>query len=91
LLQLRQYPWWPTTWVSTTGRSASNDEIVEHGIFQNARRSAAGLILEAVYQGLSYTGTIRSPDLSQDDLVLLRHILLQHYGEPMRVVASLDF
>jgi hypothetical protein len=39
--------------------------------------------------GVICTATI-SPHLPEDTLILLRHILLQKYGEPMAAVEDLD-
>lgn len=64
--------------------------MIRVGIFQNARHVPDGLSLEAEHDGVICTAIISSAKLSQDDLILLRHILLQHCGKEMRIVADLN-
>jgi hypothetical protein len=48
-----------------------------------------GLLLVVDDNGVICTATIAS-NLSADFFILLRHILLQHWGEPMEVVENID-
>lgn len=89
--RLKDYPWWPNVWATPNGSGIADDAIVRAGIFQNARRVLGGLNLEVEYRNVICTARINSSDMSLDHLILLRHILLQHYREPMRIVADLDF
>ena len=89
--RLKDYPWWPTVWATPAGWFITDDEMIRVGLFQNARRVAGGLSLEAAHGGVICTARINSSEMSLDQLILLRHILLQHYREPMRIVADLEF
>jgi hypothetical protein len=49
------------------------------------------LVLEVEHRGKLCAATIEvSPNLTEEDLILLRHILLQHHGEEMRIIADLN-
>lgn len=87
--RLRDYPWWPTVWFSPTGWYLTH-EVIRGGIFRNSRRVAGGLSLEVEHEGIVCTATIESSNISQENVILLRHILLQHCGEEMRLVADLN-
>jgi hypothetical protein len=91
LPRLRNNSWWPTVWVSPTGWFVTNEEIIRIGRFQNARHTTDGLRLEVEHQGIICTATIKSsPDLSENNLILLRDTLLQYCREEMRSVADLE-
>ena len=88
---LKDLPWWPTVWVSQTGDSHTSAEISRDGVLKNVRLLDNGLSLVVDYKGVVCTGVITRPsDLSQDSLILLRHILLQCWGQPMDVLENID-
>lgn len=88
--RLKDYRWWPTVWVSSAGWCLTNEEIIRVGRFHNAKHVTDGLRLEAEHQGVICTATINHLEMSEDSLILLRHILLQYYREEMQIVANLD-
>jgi len=42
------------------------------------------------HAGVLFKATITSAKLSEEDLILLHHILMQHHGEEMSIIASLN-
>ena len=86
---LKDFQWWPTSWIAQEFNAPTPAEISKDGILQNAQMLDWGLQLVVDYKGVVCTATI-IPRLSNDRLILLRHILLQHYGEPMKVVEKID-
>jgi len=58
-------------------------------VFTNARSLPGGLTLVVDYTGVIYTAKIGA-HLSEDFLFLLRHILMQHLGEPISAVEHFD-
>lgn len=87
---LREFSWWPSVWVTPAGWFVTHEEMIRVGSFQNARHSIDGLSLEAEHEGVICKATITSAELSKEDLILLRHILMQHHGEEMSVIANLN-
>lgn len=61
----------------------------ENGVLKNVRTQPGGLTLMVDQNGVIYTARIVT-NLSEDFLILLRHILLQHRGEPMDVVENIE-
>ena len=92
MTRLKDFPWWPTVWVNERGASLAPAELSTDGTLKNARPTGnSGLSLIVDYRGIIFTAIIsRPPTLSQDSLILLRHILLQHWGEAMCVVENID-
>lgn len=88
--QLKDFAWWPTTWSATTGNDPTAAEINKYGVLKNVRRVSRALILVIDCNGVICTATI-APSVSEDILILLRHILLQHWDEPIRLVAEIEF
>jgi hypothetical protein len=86
---LKEFPWWPTAWVEERGGSASPTEVSKDAVLKNARRVPGGLTLVVDHNGVTYTAQI-AVHLSEDVLILLRHILLQHWGEPLAAVENFD-
>ena len=84
---LRDFPWWPSDWTNAAGASLPTAEIREHGVLQNASRRSDNLTLTVELNGVTYTAKITA-QLSEDFLILLRHILLQHWGETMEAVEN---
>ena len=87
--QLKMLQWWPTAWLPDAGSAPTAEEVRKNGVLKNVRRSVDTLTLVVDCNGVICTATI-SPNLPEDTLILLRHILLQHYGQPMAVVEDLD-
>src|SRR5512135_1030674 len=87
--QLKTLPWWPTAWIAETGDTITPEEIRKNGVLINVRRFSNALTLVVDVKGATCKETV-GPALSEDRLILLRHILLQHYGEPMEAVEDLD-
>ena len=90
MARLRDFPWWPSAWVSETGSSPTTEEISKYGILKNVRRMGNELTLILECNGVIFTATIGA-QLSVDLLILLRHILLQQWGESMESVENIDF
>jgi len=86
---LRDCSWWPNAWLDDASGSLSSSEIRKHGVLKNARRMGNELTLMVEYNGVTYKAII-NPNLSEDFLILLRHILLQHWGQPMDVVENIE-
>jgi len=86
---LKDFPWWPSVWTNEADASHTTAEISEQAVFTNARRLSDGLTMAVEQNGVAYTAKITA-HLSEDFLILLRHILLQHRGEPMKVVENFD-
>lgn len=87
--QLKTLQWWPTNWLARDGRALAADEVRKHGVLAKVGRSSDTLTLVVDCRGVECTATV-SPDLPEDTLILLRHILLQRHGEPMTLVEDLD-
>jgi hypothetical protein len=78
-------------WEAETGNSPTPPEISKDAVLKNARFSNDGLSLTAEHNGVVYTGIIaRSLNLSEDFLIMLRHFLMQHWGDPIEVVENFD-
>src|SRR5262245_18660872 len=82
-------PWWPNTWINEMGGSRSHSEIRKSGVLKNVRRSKDQLTLIVECNGAICTAQIDS-QLSADFAVLLRHVLLQHWGQPISVVENIE-
>ena len=89
MARLRDFPWWLSTWVSKTGSSPATAEMSKHGVLKNVRLLRDGITLIMDHNGVIYTSKI-TPHLSEDFLILLRHILLQQWEQPMEVVENSD-
>jgi hypothetical protein len=89
MTSLNKFQWWPKYWLAQAGSNPTTAEISKHGTLTNVQMLDGSLRLVVDYMGTSCTGTI-SPGLSKDALILLRHILLQHYGERMEIVEQID-
>jgi hypothetical protein len=87
--QLKTHPWWPTAWLPYGGRCATG-EVRTNGVLKNVRRSTDNLTLVVDCNGVICTATVSDPYLAEDTLILLRHVLLQRYGEPMAVIEDFD-
>jgi hypothetical protein len=86
---LRDFSWWPTDWTNVAkGASLPAVEIRERAVLKNARLSE-GVILTVELNGVIYTAKI-TVRLSEDFLILLRHILLQHWGELIATVENAE-
>jgi hypothetical protein len=86
---LGNFSWWPNVWVNDANRSFTSSEINKTAVLKNVRRTGNDLILFAEHGGVVYTGKINT-QLSEDFLILLRHILLQHWGEPLSAVKDVE-
>ena len=86
---LKDFPWWPSVWTNKAGASLTTAEIKEHGVLKNASRRSDNLTLTVELNGAVYTAKI-AIELSEDFIILLRHILLQHWGEAMEAVENVD-
>ena len=89
MTRLRDYPWWPNAWTSEKGGSHSPIEIRKKGMLKSVRRMGNELTLILECNGVIFTATIGS-HLSEDLSILLRHVLLQHWGEPISAVEDLE-
>jgi hypothetical protein len=89
MARLESFPWWPTTWGVQSGHAPTPAEISRDGVLKNVRLLDDKLSLVVDYTGVICTATVM-PNLSQDAVILLRHILLQHVGQPMEVVEKID-
>jgi len=58
-------------------------------VLKNVRLLDDSLGLVVDYKGAICTATVM-PNLSKDAVILLRHILLQHFSQPMEVVEKID-
>jgi hypothetical protein len=89
MTRLRDCPWWPIAWISGNGGSYGPIEIRKKGVLKNVRRMGKELTLVLKCDGAIFTASI-GPNLSVDFSVLLRHVLLQHCGEPISVVEHIE-
>ena len=86
---LNNFQWWPKYWLAQTGSNLIPAEISRDGILKNVQTLDGSLRLVVDYKGISCTATIL-PGLPKDASILLRHILLQYYGERMEIVEQID-
>jgi hypothetical protein len=86
---LRDFSWWPTVWTSENGSSLIPIDIRENGVLQNVSRKGTELTLILECNGVICTAKIDSA-LSEEFVILLRHILLQHWGEPISSVENIE-
>ena len=77
---LKDFPWWQSEWTDDAGASHTTAEISEQAVLTNARRLSDSLNLTVELDGVVYTAKFTAT-LSEDFLILLRHILLQHRGK----------
>lgn len=89
MTRLRDFSWWPNTWFTENGDSHAAIDIRKNGVLTNVRRMGNELMLIMEFNGATLTANIDS-HLSADFLILLRHILLQHWGETLSVVENLQ-
>jgi hypothetical protein len=88
MTRLKDLPWWPTIWAAPAGNPCPTEEINKSGVLMNVRRSQSDLTLLVDHKGVICSATV-SPRVSEDALILLRHILLQQYGLPMEAISNL--
>ena len=87
---LRTLPWWPTEWFRDGGRTFIGQEVRKSGIVKTVRPLFGNVLIIVVEcKGELCTSTITAP-FSDDILILLRHILFQHYGERIENVENLN-
>jgi hypothetical protein len=89
MARLRDFAWWPSTWMCESGSCPAPSVEDKNGVLKNVRTQPGGLTLMVDQNGVIYTARIVT-DLSEEFLILLRHILLQHWGEPMDVVENIE-
>lgn len=87
--QLKTYPWWPSAWLVEGGPQLNAEEVRKQGVLKNVSRSEYTLTFVVDCAGSICRATVH-PHLPEDTLILLRHILLRLYGEPIAVVEDLD-
>lgn len=85
MARLGDFSWWPSSWSDQNGASFTSID----GVLRNVRRSGKELILILENNGSMIMAQV-NPQNSEDFVILLRHILLQHIGEPMSVVENID-
>ncbi len=88
--RFKEYPWWPTTWEAQAGQKPTPEKISRGGLLRNVRllgRHDLSFVVD--HKGATYTATV-TPNLPEDTLILVRHILLQQWGEPMNVVEEIE-
>jgi hypothetical protein len=90
MTQLKEFPWWPTIWSAEKGNDPTPAEIAKHGVLKNVRRVSHTLTLVIDHKGVICTAII-VPNVCEDILILLRHILLQHCGESIELVEKIEF
>ena len=86
---LRDFTWWPNVWRDEASRSLSSSEIRKDGVLKYVRRFTNRLSLVVDYHGVFYRAEIFA-NPSDEFLIRLRHILLQHQGEPMEMVENIE-
>jgi len=90
MTRLRDFSWWPNAWSSENVSSHTPiDTIRGKGVLKNVRRMGNELTLILECNGATCTAKIGS-HLSEDFVILLRHILLQHWGEPISAVEEFE-
>ncbi len=90
MARFKDYPWWPTTWEAQTNHTPTPEEISNGGVLKNVRLLGRRVLSFVVdHRGYTYTATV-TPNLPEDALILVRHILLQQWGEPMNVVEEIE-
>jgi hypothetical protein len=87
--KLRDFSWWPKVWYDKVNRSVSPTVIRNEAVLTNVRLSDTRLTLISQMSGATFTAKTDHFVLSVDFLILLRHILLQHYGEPISDVENI--
>jgi len=88
LAKLRDFRWWPNVWRESTTGSVT---LVENeAVLTNVKLADNHLTLISQRNGATFTAKVDTSLLPQDCLVLLRHILLQHWGEPLSAVEALE-
>src|SRR5262245_459856 len=87
--KLRDFPWWPNVWYDKANRSVSPTAIQNEAVLTNVKLSDTRLTFISQMNGTTFTAKTDDFVLSIDFLILLRHILLQHYGEPISAVENI--
>ncbi len=85
MARLRDFSWWPKNWVDDNGSPC----IPTDAVLKNVRRVDNNIIIIVEHRGAICSAKV-TPQLSDDFLILLRHILLQHWGEPMSAVENFE-
>jgi len=86
---LRDFTWWPNAWFDEASRSLSSSEIRKDGVLKLVRCFTNRLTLVVDYNGVFYRAEIYA-NRSDDFLIRILHILLQHQGEPMEMVENIE-
>ena len=86
---LRDFSWWPNVWTSENGSSLIPIDIRKNGVLQNVSRKGTELTLILECNGVICTAKIGSA-FSEEFVILLRHILLQHWGEPISSLENIE-
>ena len=89
MTRFRDFPWWPNAWVDDENQWLSTSELRKTAVLKNVRKMGAEIALIVEHNGASYTAKVDS-QLSADFLILLRHILLQNWGQPLSVVEDIE-
>jgi hypothetical protein len=89
MTRLGDFSWWPTVWVDNRNLSFPLSQLRTKAVLTNVRRTGTDLVLFVEHDGLVCTGKISAP-LSEDFLILLRHVLLQHWSEPLSAVEDVQ-
>ena len=87
--RLGEFSWWPVTWLDDKSRSVSPTDIRENAVLKKVRRRGVELTLIVDHKGATCTAKIVA-HLSEDFLILLRHVLLQQWGEPISAVENFE-
>lgn len=87
--RIGEFAWWPKTWLDDQSGSVNPTDIRESGVLKNVRRTGDELTLIVDHKGATCTAKIVA-QLSDDFLILLRHVLLQHWGEPISTVENFE-
>ena len=74
----------------TVRQRCTTEEVRSNGVLKNVRRSADSLTLVVDCKDIICMATI-TPHFPEDTLILLRHIFLGYYGQPMAIIEDLDF
>jgi hypothetical protein len=87
--RIGEYSWWPNAWIDDRSHSISSNDIRENAVLKNVRRKGDELTLIVDHRGTTCTAKIGA-QLSDDFLILLRHVLLQHWGQPISAVENFE-
>ena len=81
--------WWPNAWIDEQGNSADLTELRKSAVLKNVRRSSNELVLILEQNGHVCTAKTGG-HLSDEFVVLIRHLLLQHWGELVSSVEEIE-